>query len=100
MYTFSSLPKLQIPTLRILLMVISKAGNRREIVKGAVAGGRKMQIGKRKKRQERRQVPKNMTGKEEMKGRNTGDLKSSRMYHQAMLNIKIWELITNSDQSN
>lgn len=58
-------------------MVILKAGNRRDIVKGAVAGGRKMQIGKRKERQERRRVTKSMTRKEEMKGRNTVDLQMS-----------------------
>jgi len=60
-YTFSSLPKLQISTLRISFMVVLKARNRREAVKGAVTGVRKMQIGKRKERQEREQVPKSMT---------------------------------------
>lgn len=50
-------------------MVILKSGNRREIVIEAVAGGRKMQIGQREKRQESRQVPKSVTGKEDMKGR-------------------------------
>lgn len=38
-----------------------------------------MQIGKRKNRPEVRQVPKAVTGKDEMKGRNTVDLKRSRM---------------------
>lgn len=60
-------------------MVVLKPRNRREVVKGAVAGGINMQIGKRKKMQERRQVPKSMIGKEEMKGRNAVDLERSRM---------------------
>lgn len=53
---------------------------------------------KRKKKQERRQVPKSVAGKEEVKGRNTVDLKRSRIYHQAMLKIR--ELIVNTDYSN